>query len=240
MNAPAGLLISALLVSVVSLARAQSIVLSCGADEDSALRVAPHGVERQPPHHLVVPWAGGIAEFTDSGTEPGALAGTAYRYCAFSSTVGLHLIQKNAGDLFTGVLLDQATGRTLPAGPEVSFAPDGRHYFTWTQADGMDGQEWYVYTRDGDLVWRGVSLIIEPIPGDRHRNLFADLSEPRWSASGRLQATFTCENGPTPRSGTVSLTRQGSGWAWRPAIRCGQRPSLGNANAAQRAQVPPN
>jgi hypothetical protein len=220
MNARLGLAVAAVSVGVVSLARAQTTVLSCSGDEASALRVAPHGAERVSPHRLAVTWARGIAEFADSGTEAGTIGGTAYRYCAFSATAGVHLIQKNAGDLFTGVLLDQATGRTLRAGQEVSFAPDGRHYFAWTQQDGVEGQEWYVYARNGALVWRGVSLIIQRIRGEQYRHSFADLSEPRWSGSGRLQATVTCENGPTQPPGTVTLTRSRVGWAWRPAIKC--------------------
>ena len=224
MDILARIVVAALSVGLASPLRSQSATLSCTEDEASALRQAPLGAARVSPERLTVNWAGGSVVFADSGTEEGTLAGTAYRYCGFDATVGVHLIHKDAGDVGTGVLLVEASGRILPGGQEVSFAPDGRRYFATAQPDGLDGEEWYIYTRHGSQIWEGVSLIIRRHSRAKYDYSFATLNQPHWSSAGELQATLTCENGPAGQAATVTLTRVGRRWRWVPVIAC-PRPS---------------
>jgi len=212
--------VATLSVGLSSLARAQTAALSCAGDEASALRQAPLGAARVSPQRLTVTWASGSTIFADSGTEEGSLDGTAYRYCGFNPTVGMHLIHKAADGVFTGVLLDDATGRILPAGQEVLFAPDRTKYFATVQPDGLDGQEWYLYARDGSLIWRGESGITDHHPSAKYDYFIATLDQPRWSNAGALQSTLLCAIGPPGRSATVTLTRGKSGWRWLPHVVC--------------------
>jgi len=169
---------------------------------------------------LKVNWAGGSTVFADSGTQEGYLGGVAHRYCGFSRILAAHLIHRVDEDLFTGVLLDHATGKIMPAGEQVSLAPDGTVYFASAHANGLDGELWYLYARDGSLIWSGLSGISEQHPEYEYEYFIATLSQPRWSSAGELQATLTCATRPAGLSATVTLTRDNDEWTWLPVIRC--------------------
>lgn len=100
----------------------------------------------------------------------GELAGARYLYCGFDADLRMHLIYHIDEEYSEGLLLDDRTGRTLPAGELVAFAPDKTKYFISRQPDGFDGKEWRVYSRGGKLLWKGVSGI-EAYPHAREGRL---------------------------------------------------------------------
>jgi len=167
-----------------------------------------------------VNWEGGVREFRDTGTQDGYLGGTAYRYCGFSEVVGLHLVGVMEEDVFTGALLDHGTGRVMTAGKAVMFTPDGSKYFARVQPNGLDGERWYLYERDGSMFWEGLSGVSEQHPSLGYDYFVATLDRPRWNDAGDFQASLSCTIGRAGPVTTVTLTRDGSGWTWLPVIRC--------------------
>lgn len=199
-------------------AQSASLSLACGRSETEALVDAPQqSVHRTSEHRLQVTWAKGARVFADSGLEPGGLAGIRYEYCGYAD--GLHLIGKRADDLFTGVLLDAANGKVLPAGKTVSFAPDATRYFVTQQPDGLDGEEWLIYSRAGAQLWKGESGISAQSAKGNWRYFVATLEQPRWSAGGELAATLRC-SADTTQTATVTLRASGGQHQWMPKVEC--------------------
>jgi hypothetical protein len=192
--------------------------LNCGVAEALALKMAPLGAARVSTHELRVRWRGGTRVFRDSGGVPGDMGGIDYRYCGYDPASGFHLIFKHDDAIFGGVLLNHASGRELPGGQQVLFAPDTTRYFATVQPDGLDGEEWDIYsTRRGQL-WQGVSSIRAQDSSRTFEYAIAELSHPHWSVTGELQATLTCTG--KPHSEIVTLHRQPSGFAWLPTVPC--------------------
>ena len=168
---------------------------------------------------MIVHWRHGTATFRDSGNVAGEIGGVEYEYCGYSPEVEMHLIRKSDDDLFTGVLLDSASGLILPAGKSVTFAPDHSRYFARAQSDGVDGEDWYLYSRTGLRLWRGMSFVSAKNGKDGSDFVAATLEEPHWSATGELRATFTCS--VDKKSTTVlTLTARSGVWAWQPKVDC--------------------
>ncbi len=212
----------ALVLVSATASRGQGLALTCDKpvhDEQAALRHAPLGASRPSLHRLTVRWKSGTRAFVDRPPHAEGLSGVHYLYCGYEPTVGLHLIHKQDEATGTGVLLDNTTGELLPAGERVTFSGDRRQYFATAQPDGLDGEEWYVRSRDGALIWRGLSVIAETRP--RYPSVVATFDRVRWNREGQLQATLTCVASPTkPAPRSVTLTRTAKGWAWLPTIRC--------------------
>jgi hypothetical protein len=204
-----------------AITQAQTPTLDCDAKEEVALQQSHGAAQRVSKRRLTVRWAAGTKTFvSDSVQDFGSLD---YWYCGFDSAAGFHLIHKTEDAAFTGILLNQTTGKVLPAGNEVIFAPDGSRYFASMQLDGHEGPDWYAYTRDGAALWTGQA---EHPTGGLDRSV-GILEKPRWTAKGALQATLRCPGGPDTWSmSTVTLTRSSVGWAWLPSLKC-RRPVPG-------------
>ena len=191
--------------------------LACGQSETTALRDAPGSVRRVSKGRLAIRWAGGTRVFRDTGVVEGELGGTAYEYCG--PVLGYHLIRKVEAGLSTGVLLDTATGSLLPAGQAVMFAPDGRRYFATQQPDGLDGEEWLVYSRAGTRLWKGQSGITMKSSHGGYDYFVATLEAPHWTSAGELSATLRCAS-DRARTAAVTLRATPGRYAWTPAVHC--------------------
>ena len=189
----------------------------CGPDEAAALRAAHGSVRRASKHRLVVAWAHGTRVFADSGYHEGYMDGVHYTYCA--PVLGYQLIAKADDGLFAGVLLDTLTGRTIPAGTRVEFAPDTSRYFAVQQPDGLDGEEWLLYSRAGVRLWKGLSGIEAKSSQGDWTYFIAVLDQPHWDEHGFLSARLRC-SADTTHSVTATLERSGGQFAWQPAPTC--------------------
>jgi hypothetical protein len=193
--------------------------LNCADGEAVALRRAPPGVARVSRSRLTVKWFNGTRTFRDSGLVDGSMDGISYYYCGYSARAGFHLIHKHDDAIFTGVLLNQTTGKLLPAGQAVIFAPDMQRYFATVQPDGLDGEEWYLYSVSGTTIWKGLSGITAKHPSLKYDYFIATLDAPQWAASGELQATLKCTSGKHATT-SVTLRRQRGEYVWTPAVSC--------------------
>lgn len=191
--------------------------LACGESEVTALRAAPPGVRRVSKERLTIRWARGTRVFRDTGVVAGEIGGTAYQYCG--PVLGYHLIRKADEGMFTGVLLDTATGKLLPAGQVVMFAPDSARYFATQQPDGLDGEEWLVYSGTGTRIWKGLSGISAKASGGSYDYFVATLEAPHWTSQGELSATLRCAS-DTTRTSAVTLRRTAARYSWVPAVHC--------------------
>lgn len=212
-----------LLLLLAGAANAATDALNCRtADErrPAVLQQAPNGVRRLDRHTLEVRWQRGRMLFRDSAPFDEPLMGVHWRYCLYDRASGFHLIQKLDENLGTGVLLQESTGQVLDAGRYVIFSPHHRQYFAARQPNGLDGEQWILFSANGHRLWQGLSGI-----NGRDPDVFiAELSQPRWNAQGRLQATHTCmrdyEKPPSPRRQTVTLEFTGGRYRWLPVIPC--------------------
>jgi hypothetical protein len=215
-------MLALLVVAGFAAAQAQSVpTLSCAESEIVALRSASPGVQRSSKHRLDIRWVKGTRSFADSGVVEGDMDGIRYQYCGFA--LGYHLIRKADNGLFTGVLLDTTTGKALPAGQTVIFAPGGERYFATQRPDGLDGEEWLIYSRTGSRLWKGVSGILAKSPQGEWDYFVATLERPHWSAAGELEATLRC-TADRNRTTTVTLRAAGRRYAWDPPVRCAASP----------------
>ena len=212
-------LFTALLTVSIAVAprRSEPAILNCNRPEAEALRGAPAGVRRISKHRLAIRWSKGVRGFVDSGVVEGEMAGVRYQYCGFA--LGYHLIQKDEDGLRSGVLLDTSTGRLLSAGQMVNFSPDGTRYFATQQPDGLDGEEWLLYSRPGVRLWKGLSGIVTKSAPGGYEYFTATLEGPRWSARGELEATARCA-ADTTRTTVVTLVASGRQYRWMPTVRC--------------------
>jgi hypothetical protein len=199
-------------------AQGESLSLACEQAETAALTNAPRTVHRVSKERLRIEWSKGVRLFVNSGIEEdGGMEGIRYEYCG--SVLGHHLISKQDNGLSTGLLLNTASGKVLPAGHTVIFAPDATRYFAIQQPDGLDGEEWLIYSRAGNQLWQGLSGISAK-PREGHWEYFvATLEQPRWSSAGELEATLRCAVN-TEKTATVTLRASGGAYQWVPAIEC--------------------
>jgi hypothetical protein len=174
-------------------------------------------VRRISEHRLRIEWSKGKKLFVNSGVEQGALEGIRYEYCGF--LLGHHLISKQDNGLSTGVLLDTASGKVLPAGHTVIFAPDATRYFAIQQPDGLDGEEWLIYSRAGIQLWMGQSGITAKSREGNWEYFVATFEQPHWSDAGELEATLRCAVKPE-QTATVTLRASGGSYQWVPAVEC--------------------
>jgi hypothetical protein len=188
---------------LASIAVGQDLVLDCDTSE-TKMNKAPNGARRIDEHTLEVKFVNGSRSFKDEPPFDYELGGVEYEYCDYNPTVKFHLIKKRDEDLFTGILLSETNGKILDAGQLVIFSPDGKKYFASRQPDGMDGTQWFIFTVNGKVEWKGDSM--------------ADtLVEPAWNSEGKFQAKYRCGDEDYK---TVVLTKSGKEWSWVPEPKC--------------------
>jgi Uncharacterized protein conserved in bacteria len=197
--------------------------VACGRSEATALRAPPVRARRVSKDRLAIRWARGTRVFRDTGVVEGEIGGTAYEYCG--PVLGYHLIRKAEEGLITGVLLDTATGTLLPAGQVVMFAPDGGRYFATQQPDGLDGEEWFVYSRAGTRLWKGQSGISARSSHGGYDYFVATLEAPHWTNAGKLGATLRCASDST-RTAAVTLRATAGRLSWAGSALCASAVSL--------------
>lgn len=198
-------------------------VMDCRAlkpDSPAVLSQAPGGAERVSEHELLVHWRGGKHVFRDAGPHDVPLEGLHWHYCGYDATTQLHLIQKIAGEMTSGVVLDERTGRIVEAGQQILLADNGRLLLARRQQDSVDGEDWLLTRRNGRVLWRGPSFLTWP-DGERR---MADLTDPHWegdSLTARLICTSDYLNPDAPVV-RVRLQKAEKGYTWQPAITCAE------------------
>ena len=200
------------------------------AQEKALLKASPHGGKRVSKHTLQVSWVHGVKTFADKKPyNIGEIGGINWEYCGYDSVLKMHLIYKNDGDTENsgGVLLDDATGRLLPAGYTVVFSADGLYYAARYQPGGQDGDSLVVYDRKTEAVlWDGYG----GAPSGAAGNILAQFDNYRWNDDELLADAKTVayiDSPASPSSGEappaktwiVTLSRQTDGkWAWSPDL----------------------
>ena len=67
------------------------------------------------------------------------------------------MLLKEDEALFTGALVDDATGALLPGGQKVLFSKNAQYYLAYEQPDGQDGETIKLYRRNGTLIGRATT-----------------------------------------------------------------------------------
>jgi len=203
----------------LNLAHGAGLHLSCGyADNEprvEAKRIAGRAqgvVRRESKHVLSVRTAAGVLRFKDEPPYDEPLAGKHHYFC--DRRDGFILLQVADESDFTGVLIDEATGKKTEAGTEVLFSNDRRAYFATIQPDGLDGMVWKIYAVDGKPSWSGYSFIEK-----RKGEFDATLETPAWTDTGEFTAMAQCLADEKVRW-KVKLTKVGSQWQWLPNRKC--------------------
>ncbi len=119
------------------------------------------------------------------------------------------------GMSFTGKLINERTGAVTDAGRSVLFSEDRRAYLISEYSNGMDGNEWKVYSVKGDLSWYGY----DSTRSDEQGQSGATLRDPVWMPNGELVATAACFTDQA-RKWKVKLVRQDIVWDWAPRKKC--------------------
>lgn len=189
--------------------------LSSPQDEARLIaRLAPSQVKREKTHVLSVRTADGTLRFTDKAPYGEDLSGVKYTFC--DRKEGFTLLTMVDEDLFTGVLVNEASGKIGKAGEYVLFSPDRRAYLASEQPDGADAKRWTIYAVDGKPSWSGYSYI----PADNDEQMMAaTLDEPAWTGTGEFTASASCFANDAIRW-KVKLTKIGARWQWLPKRQC--------------------
>jgi hypothetical protein len=178
------------------------------ARELKNLKTAPHRAYRHGEHTLVIQWQHGRQLFRDEPPYEAGLDGLHWSYCGFNPSVGMHLIGKQDGDLFTGELLKDSSGAILQAGELVVFSPSAKHYLAYEKPNGQDGSTIKLYNANGRLLWQG----IDGMPSANGRNSLAEFEKVSWTGADELMAEYS-DSGKHHMLVLVSDT-DGS-WHWR-------------------------
>lgn len=177
-------------------------------------KLAPDAVIRLSNHKLRVTTKNGTTTFTDSPPYDEPLSGVHYHLCDHQN--GFILVGMEDETRSTGKLINEQTGAVTNAGFHVLISNDGRAYFSAVQPDGLDGEEWNIYTISGQLSWNGYSFI--PQKNDPHR-FYATLDHPSWLDSGEFTATASCASNYSIKW-TVKLIKINEEWSWHPLKKC--------------------
>jgi len=141
----------------------QPRTLDARATEEAGwMKTSPHGAKRVGKYELQVRWAKGVQVFKDKPPYGEKLGSSWYAYCGFFvwAGQGLHLIVMTDGDTFTGEMMDDATGKILPAGKTVWTSFSGEYYAATERPDGLNGENAMLFTREGKLLWKGYSGVL--------------------------------------------------------------------------------
>ena len=199
-------------------AAGEPLHLECLSTDDSKeakliARQAAGVVSRPEPGKLTVRLTGKTLTFDDDPVQE--TWSRQYRFCERKE--GWILLEHDEGMVFSGVLVNEATGVTLPAGQEVLFSVDRRAYFAALQPDGLDGMEWEIHFADGRRSWKGYNFI------EKDQRIYAPLEQPRWLLSGQFVATAHCL-WKQDETWQVTLTKKDGSWDWQPVKRCPESP----------------
>ena len=159
-------------------------------EETKRMRQAPHGAKRPSRRKLQINWAHGFQVFEEKAPYDEGLDGVWYAYCGYSPDLGLHLMMKQDGDLFTGVMMEESTGKLLPGGENVLFSPDRKHYIALEQQNGRDGNTVKLYDSRGILLWNNGDHL-----DDISSLRLADDPDIRWDKKNRILAEAVTQNG---------------------------------------------
>jgi len=206
------------------LASADGHKLSCmdsqpnSAAETQLLLQAPSGAKRIGEHGLEVKYTGGVERFIDKPPYEPFGKGILWQYCGYDSVSKIHLVSKVEGDLFSGVIVFEADGKTLNAGHTVIVSPDKKQFLAVEQEDGKDGEDWTLYTITGKKLWSGYAGILYRIPGNNYDSVFAQFVNPEWDKDLNLTAQADCSD-KKPKE-KVILKNSGFDWNWTPKPHC--------------------
>ena len=131
----------AFLVLLATQACAEPLRLGCqhaneATAESARLRSLPGElVRRSSKHQLTVNTREGMKRFIDQPPHDEPLAGVHYFFC--DRKEGLVLLTKVDQSVFTGVLVNETTGKVTPAGKTVLLSEDRRAYFATEQPNGL-------------------------------------------------------------------------------------------------------
>lgn len=201
-------------------AQAATLQLTCpdsgdaGKEARRIKEIAAGVVKRHATHELHVQAGGKTLKFIDQPPYDEPLDGTRYAFCDRQD--GFILLTHVDGSLFTGKLINEATGNVTQGGERVTFSPDRRAYFASEQPDGLDGSVWSIHAVNGRESWSGFSFIPHPT---KRGYMAASLTDERWEPGGQFSAQAECfyGNGIKWR---VKLVNDGGQWGWRPARKC--------------------
>jgi len=214
-----------LLLLAASVATAAPEPATCGdyMNDAAALQTAPHGAGRPTRHVLTVTHQRGVKRFADEPPFQEAFGGAHWYYCAYVPALRAHLIGKNDGDLFSGVLLLDDTGELVDAGQSVYPSPDGELFLAERQASGEDGSRWRVATRSGATRWdgyAGVLTMVTETPGQPPvAYVVTTFDQPHWTERGVLQANAICVSAPQSSEGATLVSVHGT-WQWQMNLTC--------------------
>ena len=181
------------------------------AEEIARLKQAPHGAKRLGAHVIEVDWAGGKRILKDKPPYDEPLDGLRWTYCGYNADLKLHMLLKEDEALFTGALVDDATGALLPGGQKVLFSKNAQYYLAYEQPDGQDGETIKLYRRNGTLLWEGYNGFLSS-----DGIVLANFESMHWDDQNRLQAIARLNDGKTQ---IVTLTQGSAGkWDWLPHI----------------------
>jgi len=196
---------------------AAALTLSCpdsDSDADRIQQLAPDVVNRTAPHTLQIKTAKDMVSLVDKPPHDDPFSGTHYQFC--DRRDGFVLIAMQDESLFTGKLINEATGAVTDGGVKVLLAPDGQSYFVTEQPDGLDGEVWKTYTTAGKALWSGYSFVTRDGSADSETSI--ELNAPVWQANGTLSVTASCPG--TEIHWPASLIRKGEQWSWQPQRQC--------------------
>lgn len=216
-----------LIISTQALAEAEELRLTCTdkKNEASAIhRLADGVVSRKSKHELQIKVAGKTLKYLDTAVDDERENDEQYYFC--DRKQGFILISNNDYTLFSGLLINEKTGKVTYGGEEVIFSADRRAYYIQEQPSGMDGSVWKIYSVKGNLSWSGYSFI--PRRGDPN---FAEayLDYPKWKENGEFTALAKCIsldfNKPQSikdKEWKVTLKKIDGVWDWHPKRECSQ------------------
>jgi len=176
-------------------------------NEIAFLPKAPHGAKRIGKQTLEVNWAKGIRRFVDKDCSEGYIGGSCWEYRGYCASLHLHQINHEEDDLFTGVLLDDVSGKLLPGGASVFFSPDGKKYLASSQWNGKELSDWKLYSREGTLLWAGDSGV-----EGKNGGLPSEFENPSWSSTGEL--FVDCEDLASGKK-SILILKQGADKKWK-------------------------
>lgn len=212
------ILLAGILACIMAPAQAAALKLECPgifdvAKERQQIRLLGAGVVvRRSEHDLRVTVQGQTLTFLDLVRDRDDIDW--YQFC--DRQEGFILLAHAVDGVFTGKLINEATGKVTPAGLSVLFSPDRRAYFADEQPDGLDGQVWSIHAIDGRSSWSGFSYIPHP---ENPGLMTAYLSAQAWEPSGRFGARAQCVLSRTTEW-NVTLTSNNGKWDWRPKRAC--------------------
>lgn len=172
-------------------------------------------VQRIAKHRLTVQTNDGPKVFNDEPPHDEQLAGVHHYFCDRQD--GLVLLMLINQVLFTGLLVNEFTGKITPGGESVWLSKDRQAYLISEHANGMDGSMWSVYSIDGKKSWSGYNFIEgegATLTAEAH------LTDPVWTASGELTAEATCAFN-VDKKWRVKLLKKAGVWDWKPRKACG-------------------